>query len=79
MRARLNSFDHQPLLYRFAAEMPHLEEQRIQKMLPWLVQLQGGTSVAYLLQFLILVTGPDMPEKTRQKWINCARKAEVCF
>lgn len=63
--------------FRFAAEMPHLEEERVQKLLPWLVQLQDSTATAYLLPFLTLVTGPDMPEKTRQKWINCTRQAKV--
>ena len=57
--------------------MPHLEEERVQKLLPWLIQLQDGKATAYLLPFLALATGPDMPEKTRQKWINSAREAQV--
>ena len=63
--------------HRFLAEVPQLEEERVRKLLDWLISIQDGTAACYLLQLLVFVTSSDSPQASRQKWIHAARKAKV--
>lgn len=62
---------------RFLAEAPHLEEDRLRKLLEWLVTLQDGAAIPYLLQLLVQASGPESPPTSRQKWIDTARRTQV--
>ena len=46
--------------------MPHLEEQRVRDLLAWVVSLQEGAAVIYLLQLLVQTTGPEAPNSEGQ-------------
>ncbi len=44
---------------RFMAEVPNAHAKRLQTLLGWLVQCQGGVALPFLLPGLLLCSQPD--------------------
>lgn len=45
--------------YRFMAEVPGAHAKRVQALLAWLLQCQGGSALPFLLPGLLLCSQPD--------------------
>ena len=62
---------------RFLAEAPDLEEKRVREILPWLVAMQNGVGVPYLLPFLRQKLDHTADSKLRDLWAAACLKSKV--